>query len=366
MNDTTNHIRFLVEKDISSSPRSARIEPTKFDKYVASSGLQKAIRRGHLTIALRCAARLICDDPARFWRRLVTIAFEDIGIGNLEVVSKVVFSGDFSWRQKVGGEWVVAAHLVGALCVADKDRIADELIVLCQLQPALEDRRRHWPYALDQSLLGILAASTPLESAALAAWYLAGTKRYRSPYLVARSSALGAIWKAYRGLGFNERIVQVCERGSPKGGEILAVLLPLIANDFDRKNARVDEPTLRTTPMLGDLPSYVFDGFTRDGLQAITKFLDLSKPWRAFLARHVARPSWKSVTADVLFRAESGHTNRRVRWGTGDRIVDEAARLIPGLPSAAADEGIALLSDELCLMDMARYEVISRRTSNLG
>lgn len=364
MQEILDRTREAIADELARSV-TAEVHPTDSDVYVASSGLQKAIRRGHLTIALRCAARLIRDDPARFWRRLVTIAFEDVGIGNLDAISKVVFSADFSWRQKVGGEWVVAAHLVEALCVADKDRTADELVVLCQLHPALEDHRRQWASALDQRLQACLAASAPLENAALASWYLAGTKRYRSPQLIPRPSALGAIWKAYRSLGFNGRIVQLCERGSSTGGEILAVFVPLIADGFDRTVARVDEPALRTTPLLGDLPAYVFDGFTRDGLQAIAKFLDLSKPWRSFLARNVAQQSWKSVTADVLFRAESGLTNRRVRWDTGDRIVEEATRLIPGLPSAAAGEGIALLSDELCLMDMARYEVISRRASTL-
>lgn len=345
---------------------SAEVQPTGFDVYVASSGLQKAIRRGHQAVALRCAARLLRDDPARLWRRLATIAFEDVGIGNLDAIFKVVFSADFSWRQKVGGEWVVAAHLVEALCVSDKDRTADELVLLCQLHPALEGHRRLWASALDQDLRACLAASVSLENAALASWYLAGTKRFRSPQLTPRASAKEAIWKAYRGLGFDERIVQLCERGSSKGGEILAVFLPLIESRFDHGNSRVEEPALRATPIFGDLPSYVFDGFTRDGLQAIAKFTDFSKPWRSLLARYVARQSWKSVTADVLFRAESGLTNRRVHWDLGDRITDEATRIVPGLPSSAADEAIALLSDELCLMDMARYEVISRRTSNFG
>src|SRR6185503_12124622 len=58
--------------------------------WIAASALQKAIRRGHKQTALRAAARLLQVAPDRLWRRLGCISFEDVGVGDFEVVSLTV------------------------------------------------------------------------------------------------------------------------------------------------------------------------------------------------------------------------------------------------------------------------------------
>jgi len=50
------------------------------------SALQKAVRRGEEDLALRAAMNLRIDGPHAIWRRLGIIAFEDIGIANIDVV----------------------------------------------------------------------------------------------------------------------------------------------------------------------------------------------------------------------------------------------------------------------------------------
>ena len=56
------------------------------DRYVALSTLQKAIRRGEEALALRAAATLRIEGPHALWRRLGIIAFEDIGVANIDAV----------------------------------------------------------------------------------------------------------------------------------------------------------------------------------------------------------------------------------------------------------------------------------------
>jgi len=64
--------------------------PLPVDRWVASSALQKAVRRGEALIALRAGLSYLSLDRAGFWRRLPVIAAEDIGIGDWEVVTQVI------------------------------------------------------------------------------------------------------------------------------------------------------------------------------------------------------------------------------------------------------------------------------------
>src|SRR4051794_17772367 len=80
--------------------------------WVAMSCLQKAIRRGRRELALKAAATLLQQSPGRLWRRLACIAFEDVGLGDLELVAlaTAAMAGKRT-RAPLGGEWAVASFL---------------------------------------------------------------------------------------------------------------------------------------------------------------------------------------------------------------------------------------------------------------
>jgi hypothetical protein len=79
--------------------------PLAVDRYVALSAFQKAIRRGNEDLALRAAMTLRIEDPHAIWRRLGIVAFEDIGVGNIDAVDWVtVVIGKPEVRKRLGGE----------------------------------------------------------------------------------------------------------------------------------------------------------------------------------------------------------------------------------------------------------------------
>jgi len=95
--------------------------PLEISPWLAMSLMQKAIRRGRVDFALRSAATLLKISPERLWRRLGVTAFEDIGVGNLEVVSLVTVAlAGKRYRAKIGGEWAVASYLIGIMCEANR------------------------------------------------------------------------------------------------------------------------------------------------------------------------------------------------------------------------------------------------------
>jgi hypothetical protein len=58
----------------------------------------------------------------------MVIAFEDIGIGNVDALTTTVAAaGDSAWRKNHGGDLKLAVYLAGLLAEAPKDRSADYL-----------------------------------------------------------------------------------------------------------------------------------------------------------------------------------------------------------------------------------------------
>jgi replication-associated recombination protein RarA len=123
INSAKNHIQkhATVAKDV-----------LHCNRWIASSALQKAIRRGEIAIAQRAAFALHRDDRPAAWRRLIAIAFEDIGPAAVDVVVETVaVATSPDWRA-VSGEEEVLASAVWRLATAPKDRSADYLMYLAK------------------------------------------------------------------------------------------------------------------------------------------------------------------------------------------------------------------------------------------
>src|SRR6266480_5330621 len=67
------------------------VGPLKCDRWIASSLLQKSIRRGDSELAYRAAFRVQELDRSGIWRRLIIIAFEDVGAGDIGALIDTVF-----------------------------------------------------------------------------------------------------------------------------------------------------------------------------------------------------------------------------------------------------------------------------------
>ena len=81
--------------------------------------------------ALEAGAALLDVDPIKLWRRLGTVAFEDVGIASSETLTLTVaaLSGK-RLRAELGGEWAVASFLIRKLAAAPKCRAVDNLLMI--------------------------------------------------------------------------------------------------------------------------------------------------------------------------------------------------------------------------------------------
>lgn len=107
------------------------------DRWVLASLLQKAIRRGQCELALGASLKLLEIDPSRLWRRLMTVALEDVGVGDLDVaLDLVAVSALPVARRLLGGSRASLEILIPLACRAIKDRTADHLASLVRWQGA--------------------------------------------------------------------------------------------------------------------------------------------------------------------------------------------------------------------------------------
>jgi hypothetical protein len=98
-------------------------KPIAADPWVVSSPLQKSIRRGERELTRRAAFTIFHLKGAAVWRRLMVIAFEDVGIGSIDALTTTVAAaGDSAWRKSHGGDLRLVAYLAGLLAEAPKDR----------------------------------------------------------------------------------------------------------------------------------------------------------------------------------------------------------------------------------------------------
>src|SRR5713101_1438020 len=119
------------------------IEPLIADQWIVSSLLQKSIRRGELEIAQRAALTLLEQKGSAIWRRLMVIAFEDVGAASIDAVSATVAVGlDAGWRKSRGGDAQAVIGLARMLADAAKDRSADYLICGIKDHPSMEAARQ--------------------------------------------------------------------------------------------------------------------------------------------------------------------------------------------------------------------------------
>lgn len=150
-------------------------KPNRYAKWLLSSALQKSIRRGHLDYTRSYCDALLQIEPDYMFRRLNTVAAEDVGIGNLLAMAAYAKGGNSKTiRAKMGGTATVARALTAGLASSPKCRLGDELktLDLREAGDVAESYNLAMAEQTDQELLDILVdRKNPLTQRAIALMY---------------------------------------------------------------------------------------------------------------------------------------------------------------------------------------------------
>ena len=199
--------------------------------WVALSAMQKAkrSRRGREDLALSAAATLLRDAPEKLWRRIGCVAFEDVGVANLDAVGlTTVALGGKQVRAALGGEWAVASCIVSELCRVPKCRAADDLLMACELHPAYAVARAKLPDLTTRDLIAVATGEARVAVRALALWFALGTGRRRSS-LANRRGEPRLVFDYLCEAGWPHSIVEIAREGFRRTGEMLCPFVALLS-----------------------------------------------------------------------------------------------------------------------------------------
>jgi MgsA AAA+ ATPase C terminal len=291
------------------------------DPWIANSLMQKAIRRGDVEVAQRAALSFHALRGSAIWRRLMIIAFEDVGLGSCEaVVETVAACADPAFRKSTGGNVRTVLELSRRLAEAPKDRSADHLIAAAAEHPRLESTRRQMAALQPASRLALVTdSSLPLNVRATAAWYASGLEWQRERRIL--GGDLPGLDRTYRELGVPEDLVNAVTQAARRTREPLTVLLPLIwLAAREQANSHIEECALPPAPQVNNIPLYAFDKHTRIGRQALDLLARENATIRAVLERYAQDRSGLDAVRLAAFHAEPACVKRRLIWPLAIRI----------------------------------------------
>lgn len=283
--------------------------------------MQKAIRRGDVEVAQRAALSFHALRGSAIWRRLMIIAFEDVGLGACEaVVATVTSCADPALRKSTGGNIRTVMELSRRLAEAAKDRSADHLIAAATAHPRLESTRRRMAALQPAARLTMVADSRlPLTVRATAAWYASGLEWERERRIL--GGDLPGLQQTYCELGVNEDLVNAVTQAARRTREPLTVLLPLIwLAAREQTSSHLVERALPPAPQVDNIPLYAFDKHTRIGRQALELLARENAAIRAVLERYAQGRSGLEAVRLAAFHAESACVKRRLIWPLSARI----------------------------------------------
>jgi hypothetical protein len=347
-----------LARRIARRDRLPAFRPLPISPWMAMSLLQKSVRRGRVDLALQAAATLFAGTPDRLWRRCGGIAFEEIGVADPEVLGLVTVAlGGKRFRSELGGEWAVASFIVEAMAKANKCRAADDLLMGAELHPAFAAVRHAQAELSNDKLRQIVLSSASLRERALALWYLLGTDRRPSRHLATRRGEPALAFDALLELGIPPTIVEIAREGFRKTGKVLCPFVALLVADRSPETTIVTDDEFPPEIMIGNVPSWALDVYSREGRAAYARFLRTDCASAQWMRARVSPSRQVALLGHVVFRVEGGVVRNRLRWKLADELRRQVDFECAGLESREAIEIGELVRADIPILNEVRAEL---------
>jgi hypothetical protein len=336
-------------------PQPSASIPTTISSSLLVALLQKSIRRGRMEIALAAANILQRAAPERLWRRLAVIAIEDVGLGDIDTVYITIVASTH-WRRLARrfGDQLLVNLVVSRMASAAKCRASDDLYVATADCPAWHQDRLELAELPFRDLLDVIAGDDPIERRAIAARYAIGT---------AGSSSAGAL-ASRRGHPDSlfdllceitpHTLAEVARGAYRQTGEPFCTFLPLLHQQFNGSEAELRSDPLPEETIVGGIPGWAYDKFSREGRAALDRFLRADCATANWLRLHVQPGDRKAVLSHAVFRVESGLVADRLIWPTGASLRRQADLHSWPFPPQIAATLLALMRAEIGILNRAR------------
>jgi hypothetical protein len=350
-------IRHDLQRAVAARGEPPTPQPVDSSPWVAMSAMQKAIRRGREDLGLSAAATLLRDAPDKLWRRVGCVAFEDVGLAGLEAVGLATVSlGGKQARAARGGEWAVASCVVAELSRAPKCRAADDLLMACELHPAYAYARGRLARLTTPQLIEIATGQGSVQERALALWYALGTDRDRSS-LTRRRGDPPLVFDQLCEAGWPHAIVEVAREGYRRTRNMLCPLVALLSRE-PCQVTKIHSDELPPEEMIGDIPTWALDLYSREGRAALARFLQTHAAAAQWVRRNVSPARRVSFLGHIVFRVEGGLVINRMRWPLAEELRRQVDHECSGPECSDATEILELMRNDTPRLNEARAAVM--------
>lgn len=297
------------------------------DAWLASSLLQKAIRRGEVVYATAAAAAFHRMRGNAIWRRLLLIAFEDIGPADPKLCIRVTdYATDPLRRKRDGGDKEVLLSLVTRMCATAKHREADYLICAAKQAPFTEGIRA--AYAARSTSQQVVTAGdpqTPLLERSVAAWMASGVNG-GGPHVLSVGD-LSNLMTSFAELGVPAGFTSSALVAAQRTKEPIVVMSPLLHLAIGDATIQITED-VRCPPyvLCNGVPSWAFDKHTRVGLSAIRRLILESAEVNDCISNFV--PDYRAIEVAAMgaFYADAIFAHRRMTWLESENLYSLGLR----------------------------------------
>jgi len=338
----------LVER-AQTWPIKGLIPTPPISPWMAASLLQKAIRRGDVPRTQLAVSSLIATDPARFWRRLGIIAFEDIGLANLPLVGQVTIAlRGKTYRRTFGGDVRVAMGLASDLARSPKNRAADDLLCILTEHPFTRRLAKKFNGMSERQMLNVVTGCPDAIISSYTAQRIAIDCNH--PLSATATRLLEAC-------GVCPSAVWLGKEGSARTQTMLPLLVGLLTQHNQLRQPNPDDLFPEEVEIAG-LPSWALDMFTREGKAAIRRLM----AGNTDVARH-ARETFPCagrtrLLGEAVFRVESGLLRNRLDGSQGQRLRSQMELECLGIDPGQADTLLKLMRDAIPELNACRVAIM--------
>jgi hypothetical protein len=188
-------------------------------------------------------------------------------------------------------------------------------------------------------------------------WLAVGTDRRPSKHLPPRRGEPQAAFDYLCEVGFPHGVVEIAREGFKKTGEVLAPLVALLAGET-RDDRTIASDEFPPEKIIGEVPSWCLDIYTREGRAAFARFLQTNAESARWIRAHVAPARRVEFLGGIVFRIEGGALKDRMRWPIGDDLRRQYEVESAGPECGDAMEIIALMRADIPVLNDLRAEVL--------
>lgn len=292
------------------------------DPWVGSSLLQKSIRRSDGRLASAAARALHQHRGKGVWRRLVNIAFEDVGIADPQLLLELSsVAADERMREAAGDERELLNEFCSRLAAAPKDRSADYLLAAAlRWAPFSQDRVAIRTFDLQSKIDWLVSEDEPIARKAIAILDLltvGGMGEIVLPHTDFQKTVAQISMTKFEGSLWNATLLAAKLRVHP------VILMPILLNEALAVNAsqgKIVRHDLGAPKFMGNVPLFAYDQYTSLGKRAIGHFvqecLEVREALRSNARDHCALP----VARMAVFYAEGFKIRDQFQWEMSKRL----------------------------------------------